>query len=233
MNDEVTDGSRIGASLIMYAAIIGIAIIAFFAIKAFVGNGTQSMSAEAQSVRNSMYTDYDEKNVTGATVKNALTTFKGQDLMLLVHTLSEGDKGGTYLGAVNRYRSAQNTVRTVLTGANYQKVVKVKGYASDSNMGIDTDNGSDGQGAYFINYGAVAADSTDVTASKSPYGFFYDSGYASDKSTGATLHNTVTKYTEKKESPEYIGDDTLFEAHLIRTHAGEVSGIIFSQKYRQ
>lgn len=233
MGEESVEGSKMGTSFIIYAALIGLAILAFTAAKYLVGSGTNEIQNNAQAVEDSVYDDYNAKPVSGTGVKTALETFKGHDIMILVHTLCEGDEGGNFIGAVNVERNAGDKIGFTATDKNPWRVVRVDGFSADSNYGVGMDKGPGDNGAYFINYGAVAANGKDVHAKKGSGMFIYDGDFFEDKNTGEVIHNVQTKYIGKRGSAEYISDDGLFDANLIKDQSGEITGIMFSQVYRE
>lgn len=227
MGDEAVDGSKMGTKLIMFVAIIGLALAAFLVGKSLINTGVDNMESSSKSINDSRFSDYNKKIVKGRAVKSAIDTFQNEEVIILVHTLSEGTGqtanveggptgGGTYSKGADLKtwlgRDADdNTLATKITDATF-----------DSNAGIGKG------GAWAVNYNALLDGKNAVTAKDG--GYVYDADFMTDSKTGAVQYNLNTKYLTKKGQPEYIADGSSFDAALIKNSSGEIVGIVFSQK---
>ncbi len=227
MGDEAVDGSKMGTKLIMFVAIIGLALAAFLVGKSLINTGVDNMESSSKSINDSRFSDYNKKIVKGRAVKSAIDTFQNEEVIILVHTLSEGTGqtanvaggptgGGTYSKGADLQtwlgRDADdNTLATKITDATF-----------DSNAGIGKG------GAWAVNYNALLDGKNAVTAKDG--GYVYDADFMTDSKTGAVQYNLNTKYLTKKGQPEYIADGSSFDAALIKNSSGEIVGIVFSQK---
>lgn len=251
MGDEAVDGSKMGTKLIMFVAIIGLALVAFLVGKALVNTGVDGLETASRNINDSRFSDYNNKVVKGRSVKSALETFANEEVIILVHTLNEGDFSlngtkaeTTFAGKVSDGRGSTDDqlkgggASGVIDANNADKVsagdlqplyaVHVdtsneKPLSLDNNKGI----GEDKSGC-FVNYNALAKNGK-VSIDKNG-GYKYDADFVTDSNTGSVLYNLQTRYTTKKGSPEYIADGSSFDASLLKNTAGEIVGIVFSQK---
>lgn len=244
MGDEAVDGSKMGTKLIMFVAIIGLALVAFLVGKALVNTGVDGLESASRNINDSRFSDYNNKVVKGRAVKSALENFANQEVIILVHTLSEGDAVGTGASSTETFDKCVNDGRTTddalvgkeKTSTNtsdkqpLERSVKITP-ASGKTLALDSNTKIGGAAPIFMNYNAIAEDSTKhgISVDKNG-GYVYDADFVTDSNTSTVLYNLQTRYTTKKGSPEYIADGSSFDASLIKNTAGEIVGIAFSQK---
>lgn len=239
MGDEAVDGSKMGTKLIMFVAIIGLALVAFLVGKALVNTGVDNLETASRNINDSQFSDYNNKVVKGRSVKSALETFANKEVIILIHTLSEGDAASSSSSTETSFQEAVNKGRAK-NDANVNKTGETGGNTSDSkalertitvggaSLSLDNNSGIGKAAPIFMNYNAIA-ETGKVTIDKNG-GYIYDADFVTDKNTSAVLYNLQTRYTTKKGSPEYIADGSSFDASLIKNTAGEIVGIVFSQK---
>lgn len=92
MGDEAVDGSKMGTKLIMFVAIIGLALAAFLVGKSLINTGVDNLETSSKSINDSRFADYNKKIVKGRAVKSAIDTFQNEEVIILIHTLSEGSQ---------------------------------------------------------------------------------------------------------------------------------------------
>lgn len=227
MGDEAVDGSKMGTKLIMFVAIIGLALAAFLVGKSLINTGVDNMESSSKSINDSRFSDYNKKIVKGRAVKSAIDTFQNEEVIILVHTLSEGTGqtanvaggptgGGTYSKGTDLKTWLGRDVDDNTLATNIDEAV------FDSNAGIGKG------GSWAVNYNALLDGEHKVTAKDG--GYVYDADFMTDSKTGAVQYNLNTKYLTKKGAPEYIADGSSFDAALIKNSSGEIVGIVFSQK---
>lgn len=228
MGDEAVDGSKMGTKLIMFVAIIGLALAAFLVGKSLINTGVDNMESSSKSINDSRFSDYNKKIVKGRAVKSAIDTFQNEEVIILVHTLSEGTTNiaasGTYAGYTGTKKPADTALQSWL-GRDVDDntlATKIDGAVFDSNEGIGKG------GSWAVNYNALLDGTNQVTAKDG--GYVYDADFMTDSKTGAVQYNLNTKYLTKKGAPEYIADGSSFDAALIKNSSGEIVGIVFSQK---
>ena len=228
MGDEAVDGSKMGTKLIMFVAIIGLALVAFLVGKSLINTGVDNMESSSKSINDSRFSDYNKKIVKGRAVKSAIDTFQNEEVIIHVHTLSEGSTdiaaSGDYAGYTGTKKPADTALQSWL-GRDVDDntlATNIEGAVFDSNAGI-------GKGkSWAVNYNALLDGKNRVTAKDG--GYVYDADFMTDPTTGAVQYNLNTKYLTKKGTPEYIADGSSFDAALIKNSSGEIVGIVFSQK---
>lgn len=221
MGDEAVDGSKMGTKLIMFVAIIGLALAAFLVGKSLINTGVDNMESSSKSINDSRFSDYNKKIVKGRAVKSAIDTFQNEEVIIIVHTLSEGSNSKSEAGANDGFIKSGDTSSILgrkLTGN--EKVVSIDGTKFDSNTQIG-DGGTCG-----VNYNALVK--AKIKAENG--GYIYDDDFDTDPTTGAVMYNLNTTNITKKGQPEYIADGSSFDAALIKNSSGEIVGIVFSQK---
>lgn len=228
MGDEAVDGSKMGTKLIMFVAIIGLALAAFLVGKSLINTGVDNMESSSKSINDSRFSDYNKKIVKGRAVKSAIDTFQNEEVIILVHTLSEGTTNISASGNYAGYKNSNNTPNQALKTWLGRDVddntlaTNIDGAVFDSNAGIGKG------GSWAVNYNALLDGEHQVTAKDG--GYVYDADFMTDPKTGAVQYNLNTKYLSKKGAPEYIADGSSFDAALIKNSSGEIVGIVFSQK---
>lgn len=239
MGDEAVDGSKMGTKLIMFVAIIGLALVAFLVGKALVNTGVDGLETASRNINDSRFSDYNNKVVKGRSVKSALDTFANEEVIILVHTLSEGDFTGTsssvktFESKINEGRSSDDATVGKIQGnelsdtESIERAVKVDP-ATGKTLKLDSNSGIGKADPIFMDYNAIAE--RDKIHIDKNGGYIYDADFVTDKATSSVVYNLQTRYTTKKGSPEYIADGSSFDANLIKNTAGEIVGVVFSQK---
>lgn len=221
MGDEAVDGSKMGTKLIMFVAIIGLALAAFLVGKSLINTGVDNMESSSKSINDSRFSDYNKKIVKGRAVKSAIDTFQNEEVIIIVHTLSEGSNSKTEAvtgDGLIKSGATSSILGRKLTGN--EKVVSIDGTKFDSNTGIG-EGGTCG-----VNYNALVK--AKIKAENG--GYIYDDDFDTDDTTGAVKYNLNTTNITKKGQPEYVADGSSFDAALIKNSSGEIVGIVFSQK---
>lgn len=218
MGDEAVDGSKMGTKLIMFVAIIGLALAAFLVGKSLINTGVDNLEGSAKSINDSRFADYNKKIVKGRAVKSAIDTFQNEEVIILIHTLTEGSN--TQDAVSNGIKDSGKSQMLGRDLETNEQVVEINGAKFDSNTKI----GNGGAGA--VNYNALIK--SQVKAENG--GYIYDDDFLTDTTTGAVKYNLNTANITKKGQAEYIADGSSFDAALIKNSAGEIVGIVFSQK---
>ena len=245
MGDEAVDGSKMGTKLIMFVAIIGLALVAFLVGKALVNTGVDGLETASRNINDSRFSDYNNKVVKGRSVKSALETFANEEVIILVHTLNEGDLALSTGSTSQAENFAREVVKSRLdddktnghidedaakkmTAGDMKSLYAVSVEHGNKKLSLDSNKGIGTAAPLFVNYNALAIDGK-VSIDKNG-GYIYDADFVTDSNTGSVLYNLQTRYTTKKGSPEYIADGSSFDASLLKNTAGEIVGIVFSQK---
>lgn len=231
MGNEAIEGSKMGSQLIMFVAIVGLALIAFLVGKNLMNTGLEQMESTVQSVNDSRFSDYNGKTVRGRAVKSAIDTFANDNVAIFVHTLAmEGDSGLALLqsghvgqeGWQDTHTNGYDAIKDVNNG-----LVKGSNLWYISDLAVDTnDGGSVATNVLFVNYGALLS-----TEGKFEFDgkVTFNRDFALTKS-GNVQYNADGSLITKQGTAEYIANSSSFNAQLIKNSAGETIGIIFFQK---
>lgn len=98
MEKEISSGAMLGIVLIALAAIIGLGFGIFAIAKNTANDGIASVQDGLNSASQSVYTDYDQRIVTGTQVNSALNSFSGKNTAILIATNSFKDQIGKETG---------------------------------------------------------------------------------------------------------------------------------------
>ena len=205
MGDEAVEGSKMGTKLIMFVAIVALALVAFLVGKNLVNTGVTTMETASTSISDSRFSDYDKKTVRGRAVKSAIESFANEEYAIIVVTLSMADNK---------------------TGAIPTDTPSVK----STNAKLQNSKGDTVTDATGVNYNALLrAQSGTVTVPMQNGTVVYDDDFRTN-TAGNVEYNLNTTNLTKKGTGEYIADASSFQANLIKSTAGEIMGIVFLQK---
>lgn len=208
MGNEAIEGSKMRSQLIMFVAIVGLALIAFLVGKNLMNAGLEQMESTVQSVNDSRFSDYNGKTVRGRAVKSAIDTFANENVAIFVHTLAmEGDSG---LALIHTGHNGQ----PAWEGAPHvnENVTDKSGHAnlwSISGITVDTNDGStQSDNVTFVNYGAQLS-----TEGK----FSFEGKVTFDRdfamtSSGNVQCNADASLLSKQGTAEYVADSASFNA---------------------
>lgn len=211
MGDEAVEGSKMGTKLIMFVAIVALALVAFLVGKNLVNTGVDSMETAVASISDSRFSDYDKKTVRGRTVKSALDTFANEEYAIVICTLLMADAGD--LDGLENYTQ----------GATKQ--ITIDGATMKDSAGYDVTT------VIGANYNALLGEhgDTSVELKMTNGSVAYDQDFSIDDAGNVEYYLDTMNLT-KKGAGEYIADASSFTANLIKNSAGEIVGIVFMQK---
>jgi len=92
MQNEISSGAMLGIVLIALAAIIGLGFGVFAIAKNTANDGITQVQDGLNSASESVYTDYDQRVVTGTQVTSAYQNFGGKNVAVLIATNALKDK---------------------------------------------------------------------------------------------------------------------------------------------
>ena len=207
MGDEAVDGSKIGTKLIMFCAIIALVLVAFLVGKSLINSGVDNLETTSKSI------------------KSALENFNGEEVIILVHTLSEGSSTHTVIADSNNIVSPTNVKQFLGIGETVNVPETMQGVAIKGDDKWDSLEAAGKGKNFFVNYNALVKSA--ITLKDGNY--IYDDDFATEDS-GNIKYNNSTDNITKKGSLEYISDGSSFKASLIKNSSGEIVGILFAQK---
>ena len=229
MGNEAIEGSKMGSQLIMFVAIVGLALIAFLVGKNLMNTGLEQMESTVQSVNDSRFSDYNGKTVRGRAVKSAIDTFANDNVAIFVHTLAMEDESLLLSGHEGQEGWQKKDIHGNDDGPAFDGNGLVKGSNLWKITGLTVDKndgGSNYNEVLFVNYGALLS-----TEGKFEFDgkVTFNRDFALTKS-GNVQYNADGSLITKQGTAEYIANSSSFNAQLIKNSAGETIGIIFFQK---
>lgn len=218
MGEESVDGAKLGTKLIMFVAIIGLALAAFLMGKSLVNTGVDQMETSVKSINDSQFSDYDAKIVRGRAVKSALSTFGNAEYAIVICTQAMAEGG-------------QSTTTGCIPSSAAGHAIKISGHSMEQKSGAKYTT------IYGVNYNAQLGKSDNGTDSKPLAEITIQNGlvklgsgedfYTED---GNIKYYMDTSRLTKKGQAEYIADTSSFYANLIKNDSNDILGIVFTQR---
>lgn len=236
MGDEAVDGSKLGTKLIMFVAIISLALVAFLVGKSLINTGVDNMETAVKNISDSRFSDYDSKVVRGRAVKSSIDTFGNSEYAIVICTTEMASNEGspstiatkTNLSMVPDNTRLNDTAGTYAAG----KLVQVKNANMQYTLNKQTKTAKN---VYGVNYNAILQDTEGQTETQIEIedGYvLYDQDFLLD-SNGNVVYYLKTTNMGKKGQIEYIADSASFQANLIKNTSGDIMGIVFTQRLLQ
>ena len=235
MGDEAVDGSKLGTKLIMFVAIISLALVAFLVGKSLINTGVDNMETAVKNISDSRFSDYDSKVVRGRAVKSSIDTFGNSEYAIVVCTTEMAASSQSTISQKTGLSLAKDAQRLedktgqIASG----KIVKIKNANMqyiDSNKQTQT-----AVDTYGVNYNAILQDDEAAKEAeiKIDDGYvLYDQDFLLD-ANGNVVYYLKTTNMGKKGQMEYIADSSSFQANLIKNTSGDIMGIVFTQRLLQ
>ena len=215
MEREISTGTMLGITLIALAAIIGIGFGIFSIARSTANEGVMNIQDNLKQVNASVFTDYDQRIVTGTQVKSAYDSLAGKPYAILIATQAYIDK---------------STLETIQGLSNAPKISAYSGnVGSTTAMKAQTSVGKS-VNLKFLNYNAILGGGTAGTC-KIYYKdglYLCTSGFDLNEN-GAVNYNFVIGNLSLSGAVEYIAPTSRFQANLIKGPGGEIIGIAFQQ----
>jgi hypothetical protein len=220
MGEESVDAAKLGTKLIMFVALIGLALAAFLVGKNLMNTGVNQMETSVKSINDSQFSDYDSKIVRGRVVKNALNTFNGDEYAIIICTNAMADAGKS---------ETQKLIKD--TKGN---LVKIEGNSMEKSTKKGTAGGAYSE-VWGINYNAQLGNKdgsaiNDVTIENGLVTLSSGQDLKTNDSTGNIEYYNDTSKITKKGQLEYIADTSSFYANLIKNDSNDILGIVFTQR---
>lgn len=209
MEKEISSGTMLGIVLIALAAIIGIGFGIFSIAKGTANEGVVNVQDNLAQVSASVFTDYDQKVVTGTQVISAYNNFAGKPYAVLI--------------ATQAYINSLNDTDTILSGAPSVTVkdkTNLKFLNYNAILAGTTTTVGEGESAKTVDLDAEI--SFQDGAYIATNGFFLDS-------SGRIIYNSVIGNLSKAGTVEYVPSSARFQANLIKDTSGTIMGIAFQQ----
>lgn len=246
MGGEAVEASKLGTLLIMFVAVVAIALAAFLVGKGLMNTGVDNLETTAGKINDSRFSDYNNKNVRGRALKQAIDNFAHEEVAILVNNLAFN---GNNAGAALIQSTAIDGIRDGGTAnTNYCSIAISKDNGVTQNNCV-TGYATNGEskpvstGVRFVNYNAVLklSDGNDNIMQDNQAAL---SALYRDDSTGTYIflrdfHTSNggdvkfylgTTVLGKKGNNQYIADTASYQASLMKNASGEIMGIVFIQR---
>lgn len=225
MEKEISSGAMLGIVLIALAAVIGLGFGVFAIAKGTANEGIVGVQDSLNSVGESGFSDYNQKTVTGATVKSALTNYSGKSYAILVNTqgLNNGQITQSAHTSVITMKGQNKDAASGVGFVNFNAILSSDG-TKDNMLGEAAE-----KGLKITTGTSITADepTADKIAFKSGT-YLTEAGFAMED--GNIIFDTVTSSVNTSGDCLNIPDNTKFKANLIKDSAGTIKGIVFEQQ---
>jgi hypothetical protein len=96
MGDDISSGAKIGITLVILVALVGIVFSLLTMMKNITNSGSNQLQNGLNQLLSTQAQDYDQKIVTGTTVNTAMSIFSDQTLAFVVKTAACQKSGSSY-----------------------------------------------------------------------------------------------------------------------------------------
>lgn len=244
MGGEAVDASKLGTLLIMFVAVVAIALAAFLVGKGLMNTGVDNLETTAGKINDSRFSDYNNKNVRGRAVKQAIDNFANEEVAILINNLAFN--GPTAGGNPTVNASAIDGVNGTSDGTNYCAIpIRTNGGTEGStNVSGYATNGGTVSNVRFVNYNAVltlsntavpnpvrdqVADAASIYKDDTTGTFIFLKDFMTTNG-GDIRYYLRTTALNKKGNNQYIADTASYQASLMKNNSGEIMGIVFVQR---
>lgn len=228
MEKEISSGAMLGIVLIALAAVIGLGFGVFAIAKGTANEGIVGVQDSLNSVGESGFSDYNQKTVTGATVKSAITNYSGKSYAILVNTQGMNNGQITQSNHASVITMKGQNDSTVAVGfVNFNALLSSDGTATGQ-LGAEwksaNDSGSSFTAGTDVSAEASAADKIAFNSGT----YITEAGFVMDN--GNIVFDNKTSSINTAGDALNIADNTKFKANLIKDSAGVIKGIVFEQQ---
>lgn len=248
-NSEISSTSKLAASLVVIAAVLGMSIGVFKIAKGTSSDGVTEFHKAINTVSESQFTAYDNSVLNGSQIISAWNKFDGENVAILLSTrmgkdLEDNDRAESFEGpGTKRYKSDIEGPLPFV----------IKAYDKDKDKGepgepyITMFSSRTNAELCFVNYGAVLLGSVqDIEASKLVSDDYYEyvgkqdaalywdkdswvSNFGFADKNGKVLVNSDTDNIKRSATLEYIKPNAKFQCNLVKANTGEILGIAFEE----
>jgi hypothetical protein len=229
MEKEISSGAMLGIVLIALAAIIGIGFGIFAIAKSTANDGITNVQDSLSTVSDSTFDDYNQKTVTGSTVKTAITNLSGKSYAILINTqaMNAGQTTTTPHTAVLTF--AGQATGGAVQWVNFNALLSEDGTKA---IGKEAEKGK------AISAGTSTGEKGVGNALATDNHLYFNSGvyqtnYTFYTSNGNVQYDTKTGSINTSGDCLQITDNTKFKGNLIKDEAGVIRGVVFEQITKQ
>ena len=218
MDQEISKGTWVGATILAIVAILGLSFAVYGIARSLVNNSSADFVSTVDGVGTSSFNDFDGTTVSGLQVRSAIDTYEGDKIAILVNTAG--------IEEALKSASTKNTAAFVRQEAVKPEVDLLINF----------------NGKYYMNYNALFVPETaddgklqiplkDTTSGYLQYSGHFAMKTVDGKVTSDLLFNSLKSNFKTSGCSEFIATGSNFNAKLIKDASGTVVGILFSQVY--
>ena len=249
MSEDVSSQVRLGATIILVAALIAAVLSLMVVAQTILSNGLSTLQAGVDQISTQEYEKYNGKKLSGTDVKAALSLYSGKDVCIIIRTTACIDgsaRSGVYNSSSNTYDAAAGDY---VWGYMYGTLLAINGTDGPvKTTRSEIDNGVyyiagvfDNKQTYLHKSNSTPAVYSDIyTPSKNPtdaerrVAIYRNQGEANYTSYLWTQNEVVqvnyeTGNITKVGHDEYVLDSARFRSSLVKTPGGSIIGILFEQ----
>lgn len=220
MSEDVSSQVRLGATIILVAALIAAVLSLMVVAQTILTSGLSTLQAGVDQITQQEYEKYNQKKVSGTDVKSAFALYSGKDIAVVIRTkacieMKYKDANGDYIWGY-MYGSLLSPDSSVMPP-------KIAGSNTVYCVPYTDDEGFTG-GTNTI--GLKDAISSGVLWK--PAGTAYYESYLCTPYDRVEVSYDITGLT-KVGDPQYVLDSARFRASLVKATGGNVIGIVFEQ----
>lgn len=101
MGDDLSQGMRLGATLVILCSILFIVISLLMMMKNITNTGSSTLQSGLDQMLQTKYNDYDQQQLSGTQVSAALKLFESEKVAIVIKTSSCQSSGSTTKGGYN------------------------------------------------------------------------------------------------------------------------------------
>jgi hypothetical protein len=232
MEKEISSGAMLGIVLIALAAIIGIGFGIFAIAKSTANDGITNVQDSLSTVSDSTFDDYNQKTVTGSTVKTAITNLSGKSYAILINTQAMNAGQTTSTAHSSTIKFAGQDTGGIVDWVNFNALLSTDGTAV-AGKAIEA-SGKFGTGEKAV--GESAGTVANALSTSNHLHFesgVYQTNYTFYTTNGNVQYDTKTGSINTSGDCLQITDNTKFKGNLIKDEAGVIRGVVFEQITKQ
>ncbi len=221
MDQEISKGTWVGATILAIVAILGLSFAVYGIARSLVNNSSADFVQTVDSVGNSSFNDFDGTTVSGLQVRSAIDNYEGDKICILVNT------------AGVQQAWAGSTSGNITGSVSFNKIVRQEKVEEQYNLPVVM------QGKGYIAYNALfdfyddagnPHDGVSLTDSNEGY-LIWNGMFELHAGSSNLMFNTIKTNFKTTGCTEFIANGSNFNAKLIKDASGTVVGIMFTQVY--
>ncbi len=208
MNEDMSSMIRLGVTVILVASLVAVVLNLAVIAQSTMSSGMSTLQSGVDQISLQRFMQYNQKKVSGTEVASAITLYQGEDVAILIAPFN----------ASNPRTNVHGT--SSYTYYNYGALISGTSVAGAGSAATPT---------VTISTAASAGSSAANAAPKKVTGDSFYTGTFNLTSSSTVQYYNDTKRTATPSENEYILSSGRFMAELVKTDAGQIIGIAFTQ----